>query len=135
MEPLNLGFLEFGKHLSRADRDRMRKNETNDKNVLSPDFYTHHDNAVRAKIAINSAVQGTTLPTHRFENSPPRGQDMYRISDTQNLDIERYMKTKNSLDIFLEINNILPHQNTLAKGFTLGSHYDRVVKGQYDQLL
>lgn len=135
MQPLNLGFHDFDKALSREHREVMKRSETNDKSVLSPDFYTHHDNAVRAKMAINRAARGATLPTHRFENSPPRDQKMYRISDTQNLDIERYMRSKNSIDIFLEINNILPHQNTLAKGFTKGSHYDKVVRGQFDQLV
>lgn len=60
---------------------------------------------------------------------------MYQLSDNQNLELERYYRQKNSIDVFLEINNILPHQNTLAKGFTKGSEYDKVIKGQFDQLM
>lgn len=48
MQPLNLGFNDFDKTISREHREVMKRNETNDKNVLSPNFYTHHDNAVRA---------------------------------------------------------------------------------------
>lgn len=80
-----------------------------DKNVLSPDLYTHHDNAVKAKIDINSAVRGCTLSNKTFEKTSPRDQKMYYISDLQNLEHENYMNKKNAIDKFLEINNILPH--------------------------
>lgn len=60
---------------------------------------------------------------------------MYQLSDLQNLDHDKYMSRKNAIDVYLEINNILPHQNTLAKGYTKGSEYDKVVKGQFEQIM
>jgi hypothetical protein len=41
---------------------------------------------------------------------------MYEISDLSNLNVSKVEKT-NNLDRFLELENILPHQNTLARGF------------------
>ena len=45
MYPLTLGFNDFDKHLTREHREEMLANDAKDKQVISPDFYTHHDNA------------------------------------------------------------------------------------------
>jgi hypothetical protein len=39
------------------------------------------------------------------------------------------MKNKNQIDKYLEIENILPHQKSLARGYQKGSNYDTVVLG------
>ena len=135
MYPLNLGFVNFDKTLSRTHRDQMLKLNGRDRGVLSPDIYTHHDNAIRAQLDINSSAKGCTLSNSRFENSSPRDQKMYQISDLQNLDHEKYLKSKNAIDKYLELNNILPHQQTLAHGYTKGSQYDKVLKGHFKEVL
>ena len=49
-----------------------------DKNVNSPDIYTHHDNAMAALVDIKKAVGGTRFAQNlRFDNSPPRDNKMY----------------------------------------------------------
>ena len=54
---------------------------------------------------------------------------MYNISDLSNLNNDKKFRRYNELDEFLDIENILPHQNTLARGFQRGSHYQYVVTG------
>ena len=102
-----------------------------DKEVRSPDIYTHHDNATRAITDLKSMVGGTKLsPNLRFDNSPARDHGMYNLSDLTNLNQVRDQRRTNELDEYLDIENILPHQNTLARGFQRGSHYDYIVDGQ-----
>lgn len=77
MYPLDLGFNNFDKTLSREQREYMKKNDTRDKSVLSPDFYTHHDNAIRAQMDLNSAARSCTLTNKNFDKTYPRDQKMY----------------------------------------------------------
>ena len=56
-------------------------------------------------------------PNLRFDNSPSRDTKMYELSDLSNLNQKRDSKKTNELDEYLEIENILPHQNTIARGF------------------
>ena len=105
-----------------------------DKDVSSPDIYTHHDNATHAVTDLKAAVGGTRLsPNLRFENSPARDNSMYELSDLSNLNQIKDARRHNNLDKYLDIENILPHQNTLARGFLKGSHYDYIVTGQMGQ--
>ena len=81
-----------------------------DKEVRSPDIYTHHDNAMASLVDIKARIGGTHLsPNRHFDNVPVRDNSMYQISDLTNLNHGRYVKWKNSLDRYLEIENILPH--------------------------
>ena len=46
------------------------KREVNDKDVKSPDMYTHHDNAIQKIVDINSTINHVHLsPNRRFDNS------------------------------------------------------------------
>ena len=53
---------------------------------------------------------------------------MYNLSDLSNLN-DTKRDPNNNLDRYLALENILPHQNTLARGFQKGSHYDYIVSG------
>ena len=64
-------------------------------------------------------------PNLRFDNSTGRDGSMYQISDLTNLDHKKYMKGKNAIDKYMEIENLLPHQSTLASGFRSGKNYDK----------
>ena len=68
-------------------------------------------------------------PNLRFDNSPPRDNSMYNLSDLSNLNQDKIVRRTNELDEYMEIENILPHQNTLARGYQKGSHYDYIVSG------
>jgi hypothetical protein len=105
------------------------KKENNDKDVASPNIYTHHDNAMVMMRNLKMAAGGTRLsPNLRFDNSPARDNKMYEISDISNLNTFKKFPD-NNLDKFLELENILPHQNTLARGYQKGSHYDYIASG------
>ena len=52
-----------------------------------------------------------------FANAYARDRKMYHLSDLSNLDVSKVKPRDNHLDKFLELENILPHQNTLARGF------------------
>jgi hypothetical protein len=100
-----------------------------DKDVKSPNIYTHHDNAMSAMKNLKMATYGTRLsPNLRFDNSPARDNKMYELSDISNLNSFKKFPD-NNLDRYLELENILPHQNTLARGFQKGSHYDYIASG------
>lgn len=72
---------------------------------------------------------GTRLsPNLRFDNSPARDNKMYELSDISNLNSFKKFPD-NNLDRYLELENILPHQNTLARGYQKGSHYDYIAGG------
>ena len=86
--------------------------------MRSPDIYTHHDNATTAVTNLKAAVGGTRLsPNLRFDNSPARDTKMYELSDLSNLNHASDARKYNNLDAYLDIENILPHQNTLARGY------------------
>ena len=103
--------------------------EVLDKDVASPNIYTHHDNAIKAMKTLKMVAGGTRLsPNLRFDNSPGRDNKMYELSDLSNLNSAQKFPV-NNLDRFLEMENILPHQNTLARGFQKGSHYDYIASG------
>ena len=81
-------------------------------------MYTHHDNSVKTTTDINSTINHVHLsPNCRFDNSQGRDEAMYNLSDLSNLNHSKYISNKNSIDKYLEIENILPHQNTLARGY------------------
>lgn len=93
--------------------------------MFEPDIYTFHDNAVSKAIDLKATLASSRKsPNIRMDNSPPRDTSMYKISDLSNLDHGKYFRIKNSLDHLLEINNILPHSNTLASKFTKPKNYD-----------
>lgn len=46
MKPLTLGNVEFDAQTSRNYRAKVMDASTEDKDVGSPNFYTHHDNAI-----------------------------------------------------------------------------------------
>ena len=116
--------------MTRDERERIKSMRNEDKSVQSPSIYTHHDNAMNALIDIKKAVGGTRLAKNlRFDNSPPRDNKMYEISDLSNLNTPRLDPSRNNLSQYLELENIRPHQNTLARGFQKGSHYDYVLSG------
>ena len=52
-----------------------------------------------------------------FDNAYSRDNKMYQISDLSNLNVNKVKRADNHLDRFLELENILPHQNTLARGY------------------
>ena len=81
MYPLDLGFNNFDLSLTREQRETMKVNSTLDKDVRSPDFYTHHDNSVRVQMDINSAARGCKLTNKNFEKTSPRDGAMYHLSD------------------------------------------------------
>ena len=86
--------------------------------MASPDIYTHHDNATRALTHLKATLGGTRLsPNLRFGNSPARDNNMYELSDLSNLNQMKDARRYNNLDAYLDIENILPHQNTLARGY------------------
>lgn len=106
-----------------------------DKDVSPPTLYTHHTNATKALTQLKAGVGHTRLsPNLTFDNSPARDAKMYEISDLSNLNQRKEIRKFNNIDAFLELENILPHQNTLARGFQKGSHYDYIVAGQFDRL-
>jgi len=131
LQSLTLGFYDFEKQQSRDRREKLFKAEVLDKDVRSPDIYTHHDNATKALTDLKAMVGKTKLaPNLRFDNSPARDNQMYNLSDLSNLNQARDRRRTNELDEYLDIENILPHQNTLARGFQRGSHYDYIQDGQ-----
>ena len=67
-------------------------------------------------------------PNLTMKNSPGRDTKMYQLSDLSNLEHKKYLKGKNALDKFLEIESVLPHKNSLALGFRKGSNYDNVIE-------
>ena len=81
-------------------------------------MYTHHDNAIQKIVDINSTINHVRLsPNRRFDNIQGRDEAMYNLSDLSNLNHSNYIKKKNSIDKYLEIENIFPHQKTLAHGY------------------
>lgn len=89
-----------------------------DRQVEQPDIYTHHDNAIRARDKISATFERSNLsPNMTFANAYARDSKMYHLSDLSNLDVSKVKPRDNHLDKFLELENILPHQNTLARGF------------------
>jgi hypothetical protein len=127
---LTLGFYDFDKQETRSRREKLQKAEIKDRDVRPPDLYTHHDNAIRAQTKLKAVVGGTHLkPNLRFDNSPPRDNSMYNLSDLSNLNHDKLVRRTNELDEYMDIENILPHQNTLARGYQKGSHYDYIVSG------
>lgn len=129
LRSLTLGNVNFDLMLDRSQREKRMKAGTDDKNVRSPNIYTHHDNAMSMMKNLKMAAGGTRLsPNLRFDNSPARDNKMYEISDLSNLN--QFKKfPDNNLDRYLELENILPHQNTLARGYQKGSHYDYIANG------
>lgn len=104
------------------------KREVIDKDAASPDLYTHHDNAVSKMHEIKQTHNHVRLsPNLRFDNSTGRDGKMYHLSDLSNLEHGKYLKTKNAIDRFMEIENLLPHQSTLANGFKKGKDYDKAL--------
>ena len=86
------------------------KRLVNDKDVKSPDMYTHHDNAISTIGNLKSAANHVHLsPNRRFDNTQGWVESMYYISDLSNLNHFKYIKNKNSIDKYLELENILPH--------------------------
>ena len=82
------------------------KIELNDKDVNPPTIYTHHDNAIKALDGIKMMLAKARMsPNLRFDNSPARDNKMYEISDLTNL---RNEPSKNDLDKYLELENIVP---------------------------
>lgn len=51
---------------------------------------------------------------------------MYEISDLSNLNKSKVQNKYNNLDKFLELENILPHQNTLARGYQKNGNFDYI---------
>ena len=81
-------------------------------------------------VDLKKAVGGTRLaPNLRFDNSPPRDNKMYQISDLSNLNKPKSYPQDNNLSRYLELENIRPHQNTLARGYQKGAHFDYVLSG------
>jgi hypothetical protein len=113
----------------REGSQKRQKMEYNDKDVRSPNIYTHHDNAMSMMKNLKMATGGTRLsPNIRFDNTPARDNKMYELSDISNLNTYKKFPD-NNLDRYLELENILPHQNTLARGYQKGSHYDYIASG------
>ena len=52
-----------------------------------------------------------------FDNAYARDNKMYQISDLSNLNATKVKRRENHFNKFLELENILPHQNTLARGY------------------
>lgn len=52
---------------------------------------------------------------------------MYKLSDLSNLEHESYLRKKNPIDRFLEIEGVLPHRNTLADGYAKATTYEKPV--------
>ena len=60
---------------------------TMDKDIRSPDIYTHHDNAILGEHILKAVHKQQRLsPNLKFDNSTGRDYSMYRISDLSNLD-------------------------------------------------
>lgn len=96
--------------MDREKREYAMKRLVNDKDVKSPDMYTHHDNAISTIGNLKSAANHVHLsPNRRFDNTQGRDESMYYISDLSNLNHFKYIKNKNSIDKYLELENILPH--------------------------
>lgn len=100
-----------------------------DKDVASPDFYTHHDNAIEKMTDLKACAQGNRLTNYGFSISPRRDNSMYNLSDLSNIDHQKYVNKKNAIDKYLELNNLLPHSKTLALGYKKASMYDKIVTG------
>jgi hypothetical protein len=93
----------------REGRMKRQNMSVNDKDVRSPNIYTHHDNAMSMMKNLKMATGGTRLsPNIRFDNSPGRDNKMYEISDISNLNTFKRFPD-NNLDRYLELENILPH--------------------------
>jgi len=59
---------------------------------------------------LKAVCGGTHLkPNIRFDNTSPRDNSMYNISDLSNLNNDKKFRRYNELDEFLDIENILPH--------------------------
>lgn len=72
--------------MDRERRDYVMKKQVNDKDVKSPDMYTHHDNAISTTINLKSLTNHVHLsPNRRFDNSQGRDESMYYISELSNL--------------------------------------------------
>lgn len=80
-------------------------------------------------VDLKACAAGNKLSNYGFSTSPRRDNSMYNISDLSNIDHQKYVNRKNSIDKYLELNNILPHANTLALGYKQSSMYDKIVTG------
>ena len=53
---------------------------------MSPNIYTHHDNAIRVNLGLKATVANVLLkPRIKFSTSPGRDNSMYNLSDLSNL--------------------------------------------------
>mmetsp|Transcript_17966 Transcript_17966/g.27770 ORF Transcript_17966/g.27770 Transcript_17966/m.27770 type:complete len:108 (+) Transcript_17966:159-482(+) len=105
---------EFEKQQTRAEREKYFLPKK-DKDVKSPDIYTHHDNAIYTEIDLKAKVGKTKLfPNLRFDNSPPRDNKMYEISDISNLNLPSSSRRDDNLERFLELENVVPPQKDLS---------------------
>lgn len=53
---------------------------------MSPNIYTHHDNAIKANLDLKATVSNILLkPRIKFSTSPARDNSMYNLSDLSNL--------------------------------------------------
>jgi len=129
MPSLQLGFIDIKRHQTRLRREARFKEGIADKDVASPDFYTHHDNAIERMIDLKACAAGNKLSNYGFSTSPRRDNSMYNLSDLSNIDHQKYINRKNSIDKYLELNNIMPHAETLALGYKKASMYDKIVTG------
>ena len=103
---------------------KVKDNDLKDLNVPAPSMHTHHDKAMRARDFNLSTFEKSPLaPNCNFENSLGRDNKMYHLSDLSNLEAKKVIREVNQLDRYLTLENILPHQNTLARGYQNG-HYD-----------
>jgi hypothetical protein len=129
LRSLTLGHIDFDVVQDREGRERRFARAKHDKNIQSPSIYTHHDNAMSMMKQLKMVANGTRLsPNLRFDNAKPRDNSMYYISEMSNLSTFKKFPD-NNLDRYLELENILPHQNTLARGFQNGSHYEYIASG------
>lgn len=128
LRALTLGNHEFDAQTSRAYRAKVAEASTEDKDVGSPNFYTHHDNAIAMMNELKGVHKRRHLsPNLRFENSQGRDGMLYKLSDLSNLEHDSYFRKKNPIDRFLEIQGLLPHKNTLADGYAKSTTYEKPV--------
>lgn len=119
LSSLTLGYHDFEKSLSRHEQEKRFLIDQRNPRVAKPDLLLHHDKAYQAKDYIRRTFERNNLsPNLRFDNIKPRDNKMYHLSDLSNLEEPKTDRSGdvNQIERYLALENVLPHQNTLARG-------------------
>lgn len=87
LKPLDTGIRNWHKSLSREQNNIRFLKESENPYKYKPDLLQYHDKTIKARDVIRQTFEKNYYsPNLRFDNSPPRDNKMYQLSDLSNLD-------------------------------------------------